>query len=264
MNTSTWMWLVGSLKISRPPSAWKAVDLQVLVVAERDESSRICSVLLAVAGEVDVRVDAVELRLDVAELRAVVVEGERADDAQVHALLLADGEHAQRLFLEYLGEVRSGGACRPDHRLDMLRPGPCAHLTYVTIDSLGTVCQKTELALTARAQRSLRDLRHEPALGETCEVRIGGTITSDAFAPRSLMTPLPSIRHVTAAGNPVMNWVRSTAGHLWFWWHMTSHVTSGTSRHPSCPSRLGESSSGHRLGPGLSASACRVPPPVPP
>ena len=25
MNTSTWMWLVGLLKIRRPPSAWKAL-----------------------------------------------------------------------------------------------------------------------------------------------------------------------------------------------------------------------------------------------
>ena len=46
----------------------EGVDLQVLVVAERHEQLADLLVLLAVAGEVDVGVHAVELRLDVAEL----------------------------------------------------------------------------------------------------------------------------------------------------------------------------------------------------
>ena len=60
----------------------EGVDLEVLVVAQRDEQLADLLGLLAVAGEVDVGVDAVELGLDAAELGAVVVERQRADDAQ--------------------------------------------------------------------------------------------------------------------------------------------------------------------------------------
>ena len=118
MKTSTWMWLVGLLKISRAALGVEGVDLEVLVVAERDEEVADRLRLLAVAGEVDVGVDAVELGLDPAELRAVVVKGEGADDAQGDALLLAGRDDAQRLVFEEPWPGRR----RDDRRRPLRRP----------------------------------------------------------------------------------------------------------------------------------------------
>ena len=88
----------------------EGVDLEVLVVADRHEQLADLPVLLAVGREVDVGVDAVELGLDPAELRAVVVKGQRSDDAQRDALLGTRGHDPEGLVFEDLGQVGVGRA----------------------------------------------------------------------------------------------------------------------------------------------------------
>jgi hypothetical protein len=72
----------------------------VLVVAQRDEQLAGLRVLLAVAGEIDVGIDAVELGLEVAEPRVVAVAGQRPEDSQLHATFAAGLDDPDGLTLE--------------------------------------------------------------------------------------------------------------------------------------------------------------------